>query len=290
VLPHLDNLHPTSFSPELSRRRARDSSAAAARLQLLSEWRVAAEALRVGAPAGIKSVHPECFSLLQAAFHAHAAGLLERAAGAARHRQAASRRAPGTTVTSDPRREVGVVERREKAKAEAKEAAERERLLKLAESRRADDDTKERAQKAKAEMQGKAQAQAADAVLSATLGAGSKWTKWAEGGGGGGVAVAKKVAGAKAKKVAEGDLAAAAAAKGREEGHTTTSLAGEGGAEEEAGARGAAGRAAASRGRGGGAGGEEAEAVRLKDIVAALEGDPRYRGGQLLYGLMNGVV
>lgn len=153
--------------------------ARAAPTQCLSEWRLGNECMRQMKGAGLSILAPDCFELLQRAFHAHASALLRHALSLAKTRADAPRRAGGVSVTHDPRRGVLLLERAARAAADAKLAAEREALLKAAGSRRADDETKERALKAKAELAGRAQATAANAAIAATLGGKSgRWNRF----------------------------------------------------------------------------------------------------------------
>ncbi|GAB4821311.1 hypothetical protein N2152v2_008357 [Parachlorella kessleri] len=215
-----------------------------AKTQLLSEWRVANEMLKQMTKAGLKSVRPECFEILQLAFQAHATRILAKAHNMARHRQDSTRRLPEMVTTSDPRRGVGQIDRRERERHDARLALEREELLKAATSKKADEETKEKAQKAKAELQGKQQASAANAAVAATLGGGkgAKWNKWDKWGGGGGAGGGGGGAGGGKKKGGRGAGAKAAAAAAAKDG--------EGGAGTAA--EGTAGAAAAAQPSGGG--------------------------------------
>jgi hypothetical protein len=66
----------------------------------------------------VRSVEPGVAAFLATALRSHVAGLLGRAAGAARHRAARSRRPPGAVPGRDLRREVLAIEKRERVAAE----------------------------------------------------------------------------------------------------------------------------------------------------------------------------
>lgn len=250
---------------------------------------------------------PRCLEVVQLAWQAHATGLLQVAQRAARHRADACRRAPDVVVTSDVRRPLGLIAKRDQERMEARAAREREKLLKMAGSKRADDETKERAQRAKAEMVGRQQASAANAAVAATLGGkGAKWDKWgaagssaaaASSGGGsaasGGAKGGAKAAARKGKKAAEARAETAeAAARAEEDGHTTATFdasAGAASAVATASApkpdRAASLQASRSRSK---LAVDDGDTITTRDIVAAMERDPAYCRSTLLYSLLNG--
>eukprot|EP00887_Chlorella_sp_A99_P005953 scaffold29.g5953.t1 len=159
--------------------------------------------------------------------------------------------------------------------------------------------------------EGRQQASAANAAVAATLGGkGAKWDKWGGGGGGGGGGAAegktagtKAASGKKGKKAAAAEArakAAAAAARSEQEGRTTATFdaSGAGAAAAVAPAPAPAPAAAAlklteadrlqgSRSRAKG-GVDDAETITTRDVVAAMERDPRYCRSTLLYLLLNG--
>ncbi|KAI3424988.1 hypothetical protein D9Q98_008369 [Chlorella vulgaris] len=268
--------------------------------QFLSEWRLGNEFYRhiqrTGGGLGVKG---ECFELMQLAFQAHLSGVVARALRRAQHRQDAPRRSAEMVVTSDPRRGVTQIERREKVKADAKLEVERAELLRMAGSKRADDETKERAQKAKAELVGKQQASLANAAVAATLGGKSKskvnkWDKWssaaaagtAAGEADGAAPPAKGKKGGAGKKGAGKKGAGAAAAGGESDGGSDASAA----AATGGGAAAAAQAPARGRLMGGAAAAaatDDASTVHLQDVLSTLERDPLYSRSGMLYRLYN---
>jgi colicin import membrane protein len=160
---------------------------------------------------------------------------------------------------------LGEIRRAAEKVAADKAAAERDELMKKAQSKRADDETRERAQRAKAEMVGQQQAVAANKALAATLGGkDSKWSKWGGGGSGG------SAAGNKIVPAASETAAAASAAE--------DASASDGGA---------------AFGRGGDVdpmvvGGDSTD-IQLQDLIVVLQQDPLYCKSNLLYRLLNGM-
>ncbi|PRW45535.1 transcription initiation factor TFIID subunit 4b-like isoform X3 [Chlorella sorokiniana] len=276
--------------------------------QFLSEWRVGNEFYRqIQRTGGGLRVQGECFELVQLAFQAHMTQLVQRSLRSAGHRQDACRRSADCAVTSDPRRGVTQIERREKAKADERAEAERAKLLQEAKSKRADEETKERAQKAKAELVGKQQASLANAAVAATLGGKSKgkvnkWDKWssaaAAGPAAGAGGEAGGAAGGKGKKRAAGKKgggkkgAAAAESEGGSEGGAAAGSDVSGAAVAAAAAGDSKAKPAAGLPRMGltgaaSVGSDDASTIHIKDVLGCLERDPLYAKSGLLYRLYN---
>ncbi|KAI7838494.1 hypothetical protein COHA_007756 [Chlorella ohadii] len=272
--------------------------------QFLSEWRVGNEFYRqIQRTGGGLRVQGECFELVQLAFQAHMTQLIQRSLRSAGHRQDACRRSADCVVTSDPRRGITQIERREKAKADERAEAERAKLLQEAKSKRADDETKERAQKAKAELVGKQQASLANAAVAATLGGKSKgkvnkWDKWssaaaagpaagAAGGEASGAAGGKGKKGAAKKGGKKG--AAAAESEGGSEGGAAAASSDVSGAAAAADSKAKAAAGLPRMGLPGAAsvGSDDASTIHIKDVLGCLERDPLYAKGGLLYRLYN---
>lgn len=137
---------------------------------------------------GLTANIPEMHRYLSQCFEAHLVPILERAHRVAQHRLDPSRRAAGMVQVEDMRRKVLFMEKEERTKAEAKEEAEREQLLKEAAEKKgkADEETQEKVKKVKAaEHEKRAKSDANLAAHKALGGDKAKWARWSKSNAGG---------------------------------------------------------------------------------------------------------
>lgn len=257
----------TAMEAVLKRRKDTALTTASSELQPLSDWRIAHEVIRhrvqrahgssVASGSAFVDGDPgfgaDFLQALQLGFAAFSRNVMQRATQNARHRIASAHRPTNFLLTSDPRRGVGAIRRREEAEAEAKARAEREALLKAAGSKRADEETRAMAQKARAELIGQEAAAAANRALAATFG--GKHAKWAS------VASASK-SGAKRAKILK-DTNKSKDSKGANANVADTEAA----------------RTSIT----------EEITINMEDLVFALENDPIFCRSPLLYKLINGL-
>ena len=269
--------------------------------QYLSAWRLTNEALvqrkekmsGSGGDGGGDSVHangsmdiatfmnPSVLRTIQLGFAYHAADILRKTAAAAKHRTAsyaAQRRPEFVAVGEDPRRGLGDIRKAAEKVAQDKAAAEREELMKKAQSKRADEETRAAAQKVRAEVAGQNAAVAANKALAATLGGrDAKWSKWGGGLGGGGGKGDAKTKGAHHAGVASDK-------EKEEEGNSTLAS-----SKSRAALTSASAAAAAATNATGGTGAGDSNDLQVQDLIVALKQDPRYCKSPLLYRLLNGL-
>jgi len=272
----------------------------------LNEWRIVRDGLVQVVKNGLPpdALTDECVKTVQMAFHGLASQVLKRAGRAAQHRQDTDYRKftkeEDMSLFYDPRRGLGAIERRERGRAEEDAVKERERLFKMAGSKRANEETKEKAKAAKLEIQGQQQAKAANIAVNFTLGKGkeTKWERWGGGGGGGGggtvaaTAAAvpsiteKSAVGAYAETARVADTAVpatspdAVAAAMAEDGDKQPGL----GKKAAVAVKTSRSRVTLNTGNE-----EPADTVLLKDILSVLERDPNYSKSNMMYCLLNGI-
>lgn len=105
--------------------------------QLLSEWRMAYEVIRQKQGKGIETpgFDPKIFDIIQCAYRLHMQEVLLRATAMAKYRVQGSQRPQDFITTSDLRRGLGTIRKRDEMLADAKANAEREALLRAAGSK-----------------------------------------------------------------------------------------------------------------------------------------------------------
>jgi hypothetical protein len=253
--------------------------------QYLSAWRLGNEILKQKKEKSFQAPMESLFDAsvldaIQLGFAQVAADVIERANSAARHRTMSVRPVRSSFVengvilppTWDVRRELGRIRKREEETAEAKAAEEREKVLRAAASKRADEETKALAQRAKAEMAGQMQAAAANKALAATLAGGdAKWARW---GGGGGETEKEKEKEKQQEKEKEKEKAGGQKTKRQQKQDCHVMSAPSGVQLEE-------------RGHLTGQSQQQSSVVQIEDIVAALKQHPRLCSSVLLYRLLN---
>jgi hypothetical protein len=267
----------------------------------LNEWRIVRDGLVQVVKNGLPpdALTDECVKTVQMAFHGLASRVLERARRAAQHRQDTDYRQftkeEDLSLFYDPRRGLGAIERRERGRAEEEAVKERERLFKMAGSKRANEETKEKAKAAKLEIQGQQQAKAANIAVNFTLGKGkeTKWERWGVGGGSA-AATAAAAPSIKEKSVVDADAETARVADTAVPATSSDAVAAamaEDGDKQPGLGKKAAMAVKTSRSRATlNTGNEEpADTVLLKDILSVLERDPNYSKSSVIYCLLNGI-
>eukprot|EP00884_Botryococcus_braunii_P018252 jgi/Botrbrau1/510/Bobra.110_2s0139.1 len=206
---------------------------------------------------------------LSQCFEAHLVPILERAHRMAQHRLDPSRRAAGMVQVDDLRRQVLLMEKKERTKAEAKEEAEREQLLKEAAAKRgkADEETQEKVKKVKVAEHEKRAKSDANLAAHKALGGEARWARWSKSNAGG----TKKGKGAASVSAGKGSTA---------EPSSASTPAASGGTAKPAVppvAQQALGQVSAA----------PVAKLTAKDLLAVLQRDPHYCKSPVLYRIHN---